>query len=227
VWCSLTCSRTWYWYLHEHNVLSDKFKRPTLTLYGQITSAQRDTGPSVICHISFCAHVKTASRIISYRICASKHHKQPAIVTGRYYVNTHYPILCEPTTSLAAFLHILWKPGLAAHSWALWSDSPDSSVAQQPGNRHKPGSLRVAFCNQQHHYCHQAIILLISQWSATHGAWYILTGVAGVARPAGAGATAAIVPPTTPRRAKPVTPVNIKLSVAHRSASADDGTHMS
>ena len=26
---------------------------------------------------------------------------------------------------------------------------------------------------------------------------------------------------------KPVTPVNIKLSVAHRSASADDGTHMS
>jgi len=59
------------------------------------------------------------------------------------------------------------------------------------------------------------------------GACYILTGVAGVARPAGAGATAAIVPPTTPRRAKPVTPVNIKLSVARWSASADDGTHIS
>ena len=59
------------------------------------------------------------------------------------------------------------------------------------------------------------------------GACYILTGVAGDARPAGAGATAAVVPPTTPRRTKPVTPVNIKLSVASRSASADDGTHMS
>ena len=59
------------------------------------------------------------------------------------------------------------------------------------------------------------ITLLISQWSATQGACYILTGVAGVARPA--GATAAVVPPTTPRRAKPVTPVNIKLSVARAS----------
>ena len=55
----------------------------------------------------------------------------------------------------------------------------------------------------------------------------MLTGLAGVARPAGAGATAAIVPPTTPRRAKTVTPVNIKVSVARRSAPADDGTHMS
>ena len=58
------------------------------------------------------------------------------------------------------------------------------------------------------------------------GACYILTGVAGDARPAGAGATAAVVPPTTPRRTKPVAPVNIKLSVASRSASADDGTHV-
>ena len=39
--------------------------------------------------------------------------------------------------------------------------------------------------------------------------------------------TFAIVPPTTPRRSKPVTPVNIQLSVARRSASADDGSHMS
>ena len=38
------------------------------------------------------------------------------------------------------------------------------------------------------------IILLNSQWSATQGTWYILTGVAGVARPAGAGATTAVVP---------------------------------
>jgi len=41
----------------------------------------------------------------------------------------------------------------------------------------------------------------------------MLTGLAGVARPAGAGATAAIVPPTTPRRAKTVTPVNIYLFI--------------
>jgi len=49
--------------------------------------------------------------------------------------------------------------------------------------KHRRGSADVPY-----------LILLNSQWSARQGAWYILTGVAGVARPAGAGATTAVVP---------------------------------
>ena len=58
----------------------------------------------------------------------------------------------------------------------------------------------------QSRVCH--IILLIAQWSATQGAWYILTGLAGVARPA----TSAVVPTSPPLY------FNTKLSVVRRDA---------
>ena len=53
-----------------------------------------------------------------------------------------------------------------------------------------------------------SIILLISQWSATQGAWYILTGLAGVARPA----TTAVAPTSPPLY------FNTKFSVVRRDA---------
>jgi len=53
--------------------------------------------------------------------------------------------------------------------------------------------------------------------------------VAGVARPAGGGATNAVMPSrhSMPRGAKPVTPLNIKLSVGRRRLLRTDGKQMS
>ena len=71
--------------------------------------------------------------------------------------------------------------------------------------------------------------ILTTNFTMKRNAWSLIyVNWTGGRCTAGRGrATAAIVPPTTPRRAKTVTPVNIKVSVARRSAPADDGTHMS
>jgi len=68
------------------------------------------------------------------------------------------------------------------------------------------------------------LILLNSQWSARHRAWYILTGVAGVARP---GPLLQSCQARTPRHVKPVTPLNIKLSVGRWRLLHIDGKQMS
>ena len=65
---------------------------------------------------------------------------------------------------------------------------------------HRPTCQRV--------YGVSYILLLISQWSATQGAWYILTGLAGVARPA----TTAVAPTSPPLY------FNTKFSVVRRDA---------